>query len=41
MNFTSVWKQDTRIQKFEADGSQRDGGAALHGRGRGICGFVG
>ena len=24
-NFTSVWKQDTRIQKFEADGSQRDG----------------
>ena len=28
MNFTSVWKQDTRIQKFEADGSQRDGGAA-------------
>ena len=28
MNFTSVWKQDTRIQKFEADGSQRDGGSA-------------
>ena len=36
-----VWKQDTRIQKFEADGSQRDGGAALQGRGGGICGFVG
>ena len=28
-NITSVWKQDTRIQKFEEDGSQRDGGAAL------------
>ena len=40
-NFTSVWKQDTRIQKFEADGGQRDGEAALQGRGRGIRGFVG
>ena len=40
-NFTSVWKQDTRIQKFEADGSQRDGEAALQGRGSGIRGFVG
>ena len=30
-----------RIQKFEADGSQRDGGAALQGRGCGIRGFVG
>ena len=29
------------IQKFEADGSQRDGGAALQGRGCGISGFVG
>ena len=28
-NFTSVWKQDTRIQELEEDGSQRDGGAAL------------
>ena len=28
-NITSVWQQDTRIQKFEEDGSQRDGGAAL------------
>ena len=35
-NFTSVWKQDTRIQKFEADGSQWDGEAALQGRGSGI-----
>ena len=40
-NFTSVWKQDTRIQKFEEDGSQRDGEAALQGRGSGIRGFVG
>ena len=39
--FTSVWKQDTRIQKFETDGSQRDGEAALQGRGSGIRGFVG
>ena len=29
------------IHKFEADGSQRDGGAALQGRGCGIRGFVG
>ena len=35
------FKQDTRIQKFEADGSQRDGEAALQGRGSGIRGFVG
>ena len=35
------WEQDTRIQKFEADGSQRDGGAALQGRGCGMHGFVG
>ena len=34
-------KQDTRIQKFEADGSQRDGEAALQGRGSGIRAFVG
>ena len=40
-NFTSVWKQDTRIQELEEDGSQRDGGAALQGRGCGIRGFVG
>ena len=31
-NVTRVWKQNTRIQKFGADGSQRDGGAALQGR---------
>ena len=30
-----------RIQKFEADGSQRDGEAALQGRGSGKRGFVG
>ena len=30
-----------RIQKFEEDGSQRDGEAALQGRGSGIRGFVG
>ena len=40
-NFTSVWKQDTRIQKFEADGSQRDGEAGLQGRGSVIRGVVG
>ena len=40
-NFTSVWLQDPRIQDFEADGSQRDGEAALQGRGSGIRGFVG
>ena len=34
-------KQDTRIPKFEADGSQRYGEAALQGRGSGIRGFVG
>ena len=39
-NFTSVWKKDPRIHEFEADDSQRDGGAALQGRGSGICGFV-
>ena len=37
----SVWKQDTRIQKFEADGSQRDGAAALQGKGSRIREFVG
>ena len=40
-NFASVWKQDRRIQEFEADGSQRDGETALQGRGSGIRGFVG
>ena len=30
-----------RIQELEEDGSQRDGGAALQGRGCGICGHVG
>ena len=40
-NTTSVWKHDTRIQKFEADGSQRDGGEPLQGRGSGIRGLVG
>ena len=29
-------RQDIRIQKFEADGSQRDGAATLQGRGSGI-----
>ena len=38
---TSVWKQDPGIQELEEDGSQRDGGAALQGRGSGICGHVG
>ena len=41
MNFTSVWKQDTRIHELEEDGSQRDGGAALQGIRCGIRGFVG
>ena len=40
-NITSVWKQDPGIQELEEDGSQRDGGAALQGRGSGICGHVG
>ena len=40
-NFTSVWKQDTMIQKFEEDGDQRDDEAALQGRGRWIRGSVG
>ena len=40
-NFASIWKQDPWIQEFEADGSQRDGEAALQGRGSGIRGFVG
>ena len=40
-NFTSVWKQDPRIQEFKADGSQRDGEEALQGRGSGIRGYVG
>ena len=31
-NFTSVWKRDPMIHEFEADGSQRDGEAALQGR---------
>ena len=35
-----MWKQDPRIQELEEDGSQRDGGAALPGRGCGICGHV-
>ena len=39
--FTSVWKQDPGIQELEEDGSQRDGGAALQGRGSWICGHVG
>ena len=29
------------IQKFKADGDQRDGEAALQGGGGGICGYVG
>ena len=39
--FANVWKQDPRIQELETDGSQRDGEAALQGRGSGIRGFVG
>ena len=38
---TSVLKQDPGIQELEEDGSQRDGRAALKGRGCGICGHVG
>ena len=41
MNITIVWKQDSWIQELEEDGSQRDGGAALQGRGCGICGHMG
>ena len=33
--------QDPGMQELEEDGSQRDGGAALQGRGCGICGHVG
>ena len=36
----SVWKQDPGIRELEEDGSQRDGGAALQGRGCVICGHV-
>ena len=32
---------ETRIHKVEEDGSQRDGAAAVHGRGIGIRGCVG
>ena len=28
-NCTSVWKLDPKIQAFEADASQRDGGTAM------------
>ena len=35
-----MWKKDPGIQELEEDGSQRDGGAALPERGRGICGHV-
>ena len=27
-----MWKQEPGIQELEEDGSQRDGGAALHGK---------
>ena len=37
-NVTSVWKQEPRIHKFEVDDSQRDGAAAVYGRGSGIRG---
>ena len=40
-DFTSVWNQEPRIQKFEEDGSQRYCEAALQGRGSGIRGFMG
>ena len=40
-DYTSVWNQEPRIQKFEEDGSQRDGEAAVLGRGSGIRRFVG
>ena len=40
-NYTSVWKQDPRIQEFEEDDSQMDGGAAFQGRVSLIHGFVG
>ena len=41
INITSVWKHYPGIQELEEDGSQRDGGATLQGRGCGICGHVG
>ena len=41
MYIGQVQNMDTRIQELEEDGSQRDGGAALQGRGCGIRGFVG
>ena len=28
-DFTSVWNQEPRIQKFEEDGSQRDGATTV------------
>ena len=28
-DFTNVWNQEPRVQKFEEDGSQRDGEAAV------------
>ena len=37
-DFTSAWNQEPRIPKFEEDGSQQDGEAAMWGRGSGICG---
>ena len=40
-DFTSVWSQETRMQKCKEDGSQRDGEAAVLGRGSGIRRFVG
>ena len=39
--YHSVWKPDTRRQKFETDGTERDGGVPLPGRGSRIRGFVG
>ena len=38
---TSVWNQEPRLQQFEEDGRQRDGAAAVWGRGSGIRIFVG
>ena len=40
-DFTSVWNQDPMIQTFGEDSSQRDGEAAVYGRGSGFRRFVG
>ena len=40
-DFACVWNQEPSVQKFEEDDSQRDGEAAVRGRGSGIRIFVG